>query len=758
MDQTKQGLSLAAAGLLALFAGAVMALALWALDPARLWELREFQLELQLDRPDLVRMQYDTGTGFDAHPLLITHLLPEPQFQKAVFLLPAGAAVRRVRFSPADQAGEVAIRSLTLSSWLHSRRLSAAEIAALIQPATNLTAWTADGDTLRFTLKGPCALIQFSPGDYWHPPFPSSRLLLILTAASLSAAALFWLLRYLWHPALKRTLAALFLAGLAALAAALGLRQLAFDPVNPAVRLSITLQAPADSLYEVFYDQGSAFTAPDRVSLSLRGSEKFQTAVFSLPDRSVPLNLRFDPGQLPDSIRIRSMTLHTALKTLTWQAAKLPALFAPLSQADLRMEGDALVVRSSGIDPYLVGTPALRRHLRELRQLYAGLRRAALLAVAGLVFLAGFLLLRAWRGFRNVEEIRWIDLGLTAGFLLIICLPLANQWLRFAHDLESTEKRTLAARPDLGLAGLPSYPRRYETYFNDHFQFRNQLVRWNSLLRVKWLRTSPAPLVLVGREGWWFMRSEGWVPGTGLDNQLGLAPFSQAEVDRLLRRLQTQADWCQARGILLLFVFCPDKASIYPEYLPRGYRRISAETRLDQVLAGARQYPSLRVLDLRPALREAKKQNLVFLKKDNHWNLFGGFAGYRQIARELSGLFPGISPVEENEVRFTFTTQKQVGWAFNLVGLLNASQAFDDVICDAVFPAPAREGGFPQVLYLHDSMIYGMAPFLKANHGRPDFLHHDLKPLSAYYAQIEARRPAVVVYELSENRLNLLLE
>lgn len=758
MDSRGKGLGLPAAGLLALLAGTAAGLALWALQPARLWEIREIQLELRSNRADTVRFQCDTGKGYDQHPLMLSVLLPSPQFQKAVFLLPGGTRPRQCRFSPSDQAGEVAIRSLTLSSWLHSRRLSAAEIAALIQPDSNLSAWTLDGDTLRLTLAGRGAPIQFAPGDYWHPPFPRSPLALILAAAMAVSAFFFWVLRHLGDPAWKRSVIALCLAALAALAGFLWLRQIQFNLFNPAPRLFVTLQIPADGHYEVFFDLGWGFNSQNRVSLRLRGAETYQTAVFKLPELFLPQNLRFDPGQQPGRIRIRSLRLQTSLKTLQWQAADLPVLFAPLSQVAQRLEGDALVLESTGTDPYLVGTSTLQQQLQDLSRLYNRWRKAILACLVAMLFFTVFFFLASWPALDRMGQIHWADLGLAAAFILIISLPMANQWLRFAHDIESSEKRALAERPDFKLAYLTVFPRLYEPYFNDHFPFRNQLVRWNSLLRVKLLRTSPSRLVLIGRQGWWYLRQNALDPGTGLDDYLGLTPFSAEEVASLLRRLQAQNDWCRARGIQLVFVLCPNKPWIYPEYLPRGYRRLAAPSRLDQLLEQARLRSSLRIVDCRPALLAAKQRHPVFLQKDVHWNSFGAFTGYTLVARELQRTFPEIRPVEDNEARFTFTIQKQVGWAYDLVGLLNASQSFEDIFCEASITAPPREGRFPSILAFHDSMFYGMQMFFEANGGRLRMIHHDWKPLSDYYAQILEQRPAVVIYEIVENRLNRLLE
>jgi hypothetical protein len=49
------------------------------------------------------------------------------------------------------------------------------------------------------------------------------------------------------------------------------------------------------------------------------------------------------------------------------------------------------------------------------------------------------------------------------------------------------------------------------------------------------------------------------------------------------------------------------------------------------------------VIDLRPALRDAKSSSLVYYKTDSHWNTRGAYAAYREILRVLKSEFPEVS-------------------------------------------------------------------------------------------------------------------
>jgi len=81
--------------------------------------------------------------------------------------------------------------------------------------------------------------------------------------------------------------------------------------------------------------------------------------------------------------------------------------------------------------------------------------------------------------------------------------------------------------------------------------------------------------------------------------------------------------------------FAANKHSIYPEHLPGSLRPVSEKRRLDQLLdyMGARS--DVRLIDVRPALLEAKKEKRVYHWTDSHWNDLGAYHAYRAVMERL---------------------------------------------------------------------------------------------------------------------------
>ena len=96
-------------------------------------------------------------------------------------------------------------------------------------------------------------------------------------------------------------------------------------------------------------------------------------------------------------------------------------------------------------------------------------------------------------------------------------------------------------------------------------------------------------------------------------------------------------------------VVAPNKDTIYPEHLPDAYKQIGPVARMDQVMQYLGTKTDLNILDLRPALFEAKKQTQVFYSTDSHWNAYGAFPAYQAIIERLAKDVSGLKPMNASD-------------------------------------------------------------------------------------------------------------
>ena len=135
--------------------------------------------------------------------------------------------------------------------------------------------------------------------------------------------------------------------------------------------------------------------------------------------------------------------------------------------------------------------------------------------------------------------------------------------------------------------------------------------------------------MVIGRDGWLYFLGE---DGKSLDRDYrGVLPIRRTSL-AIAAEFKRRHDFLAALGIAYVVMVVPDKATIYPEHLPRWVTRVAPQTRLDRFYAALAAYPDVTVLDLRPALTAAKARERNYFKTDSHWNLLGATIGYEALA------------------------------------------------------------------------------------------------------------------------------
>jgi hypothetical protein len=334
------------------------------------------------------------------------------------------------------------------------------------------------------------------------------------------------------------------------------------------------------------------------------------------------------------------------------------------------------------------------------------------------------------------------------------------------------ENRDLAAAPTVALSwsAMSALPAAFTTWFQDHFAFRARLVQWQAAVRLLALRVSPSPTVLRGKDGWLFYADDG-----ALDDQRNAAPLSDADLTRWTTTLQHTQDALQARGITYLFVIAPDKHAIYPEFLPDGLRRTPGPSRADQLVAHLGAHSTVPVLDLRPALLDARREARIYHRTDSHWNDLGALVASQQILGRLHALTGGRLPALAPSPTSAFYRRDGRAPGKDLARMLGLERwlSEDEPRLRAREPharvvepsnRAAGDGGpgydigrlatdtgrpdLPRAVVYRDSFGSALVPFLSEHFSRALYLwEYDVDPRT-----IDQERPQVVIHEWASRR------
>ena len=262
---------------------------------------------------------------------------------------------------------------------------------------------------------------------------------------------------------------------------------------------------------------------------------------------------------------------------------------------------------------------------------------------------------------------RRMDIALVALFLAILVTPGLGLVLGLDRtDVSEAEMRRLTEFPEWSWQrpAMATWPDRFQRYFNDRFAFRNELIGLKSAVLWHGLHTSSTDTVIAGKGDWLFYADDG-----GIQDYVQAEPFSEAELRQWQLTLERIRYWLASRGTRFLFVLAPDKQMIYPELMPASLHRLHDSYRADQFLAYMQAHSTVEILDLRPAIVEAKPHELLYHRYDTHWSDRGALIGYQQIAMRLQRWYPAIRPLERSD--FITSSTAPSGDKTTMLGLVD---------------------------------------------------------------------------------------
>jgi len=339
-------------------------------------------------------------------------------------------------------------------------------------------------------------------------------------------------------------------------------------------------------------------------------------------------------------------------------------------------------------------------------------------------------------------------------------------WIRWPGRLID-ERRVLASKPEFRLDEWPVWGGQIERYISDHHGLRSPLVRLFNRVCIDIFKTVPGENVLLGREDWLFMGRE----RDDLDARRGyrgLDPFELREAEAWTDTLVRRREWLAGKGIAYRFLVAPNKATIYPEFLPWGYGNDGKLSRLDQLKKNLGDLGESLLIDLRQALLRAKGGEApVYHRSDSHWSPYGAWIACGCVISALDVSIPAVPRTEYDlytGARFGGDLAIALGLemdrfadpAWVRMGRRNSRVSWEKLPDPGPYVRcqrsrnPDAPGG--RLLLVHDSFAHELAPFL-AEQFQEVFLVWDWS-LGFYPQIIEAFRPDWVIDEMAERYLH----
>lgn len=298
------------------------------------------------------------------------------------------------------------------------------------------------------------------------------------------------------------------------------------------------------------------------------------------------------------------------------------------------------------------------------------------------------------------------------------------------------------------------YFEQFDKYYSTHFPFRSSFIlAYNQFFEVVF-NESNNKKVTIGKEDFYFFNET-------LDDYFRVNTLTRFDLERINQVLTLEKEYLEARGIASYLVVVPNKATIYPEYMPPHLVAQQTNSNLDNLLAMDHSMP---IIDLKTSLLASKENesSLLYHKQDSHWNNVGAAIGYTKILTTLNKegllllnqqptvrkdwkpdlalmLFPSKGVVE-NQYYYSLPNQ----FVFT-----RALRSFEDVMIESF-----NQDQSGSLFVFRDSFSNALIPYLSESFERVFYS----RAFPYDYSLVDEFNPEHVIIQIAERNINWFLQ
>ncbi len=341
----------------------------------------------------------------------------------------------------------------------------------------------------------------------------------------------------------------------------------------------------------------------------------------------------------------------------------------------------------------------------------------------------------------------------------LLALPTVTLPFALTANDDTSENRVLSSFPTWkdGDGGInKAFLTQLTAWYGDHFGLRSEMVTAYGTMTRELLGTSANEDVICGKEDWLFY-------GETLDDTIGKATLSAIEIKHMAQTLTMLQAYAESKGAKLIFTAAPNKASIYPQYLPARYLPREDENNCD-LLYAALQAAGVNVCDLHSVLQAqaASDPAQLYHKLDSHWNGYGAMTAFSALTNQAGHSDGGFSAMSCSAVR---------DFDGDLWGMLSPSvenpdwNIVYDIPQDYTYLGRYREeddltiqttceSGEGSLLMFRDSFGRALIPLFSQVYQSATYTRDNRVPVDL----LETTQADTVIYELVERNLPDLLQ
>lgn len=232
------------------------------------------------------------------------------------------------------------------------------------------------------------------------------------------------------------------------------------------------------------------------------------------------------------------------------------------------------------------------------------------------------------------QDVVWIVIYMS----LFFQPPLLSRFL--VIDVENTENRALAKKPELSIESIDSFSDAFTQYYEDNLPFKQQMVFLYDSIIYKCLKDSNVASVVTGKDGWLFYNSEVKNDGNTITEYKRIKQYTDEDLVEFADNINELSDYITGLDKKFVLLIIPNKEEIYAQYMPSEIKVLENTASCDVLVDYLRENTNATVIYPKDELMRKASENQdvrIYQKLDTHWNSLGAAVATQVLEEELMG-------------------------------------------------------------------------------------------------------------------------
>lgn len=196
-----------------------------------------------------------------------------------------------------------------------------------------------------------------------------------------------------------------------------------------------------------------------------------------------------------------------------------------------------------------------------------------------------------------------------------------------------------------------SFGEAFEKAYSTHLFGNKYFVALDNGMDYLMKHEIESPQVMLGENDWLFYISR--TDGDPYADYVGIEFYSENKMRMIAEYIIETDKIVRQHGKKFVLLVCPNKESIYGDFMPDSVVKINTKNRTDRLIEYLRENTGTDIIYPKENLERLSTEYQLYYKYDTHWNCLGSYVAFQDLLTSLYGQAESLMNKQLVELKYT---------------------------------------------------------------------------------------------------------